>query len=261
MSRLIDKFNKATKSTAQPMGFRTSRAAAPEPGLFLIVKTAPDILKNHSDINSAAAVLIKAEGEMPAARNISKMIEGLEDVPAGLYLQDADDEGIAAMIEAGCDYFIFPASVKVFTVPDEKKTGRIIEIESAMDDSLLRAVNSLPVDAAMVADTFTGGAMSWHELMIFQHLANTIAKPLIINIPADIADTELKALFEAGADGVVVDASALKPGGLKKLQELIGKLPPRSARKRGKVDATLPRGGGVGAAPQAPPDEEEEEDE
>jgi hypothetical protein len=102
--------------------------------------------------------------------------------------------------------------------------------------------------------------MVWHELMIFQHLANSFAKPLIVNIPANITEAELKALWEAGADGAVVEASAMKAGGLKKLQELISKLPPRSKRKQGRVDATLPRsGGGAGAAP--PPDEEEEEDE
>jgi hypothetical protein len=127
-----------------------------------------------------------------------------------------------------------------------------------MDDSLLRAINSLPVDAVMVADTFEGGALVWHELMIFQHLANILAKPPIINIPPNITEAELKALWEAGVDGVVVEASALKAGGLKKLCDAIGKLPPRSKRKRGKIDALLPRTGGESGA-VTPPDEEEEE--
>ena len=41
------------------------------------------------------------------------------------------------------------------------------------------------------------------------------------------------------------------------LQKAIAKLPQRSARKQGKVDAVLPRTGPA----SAPPDEEEEEDE
>ena len=129
-----------------------------------------------------------------------------------------------------------------------------------MDDSLLRAVNSLPVDAVLVTDTFEGGSLVWHELMIFQHLANTLGKPMIINIPADITEEELKALWEAGVDGVIVEVSTMKAGGLKKMQELISKLPPRSSRKRSKIEALLPHPGGESFTPK-PPDEEEEEDE
>jgi len=178
----------------------------------------------------------------------------------GLYLEDTGDAEIDGLEEAGADFFVFPASSRILAsaTSEDKKPGRILQVESAMDDSLLRAVNSLPVDAVLAGDTFTGGAMVWHELMIFQHMANTLgAKPLIVNIPANITEPELKALWEAGADGAVIEASAVKAGGLKKLQELIGKLPPRSRRKQGRVDATLPRT----SPASAPPDEEEEEDE
>jgi hypothetical protein len=163
------------------------------------------------------------------------------------------------MVEAGGDFLVFPASSRISTAPTDKKPGRILQVESSMDDSLLRAVNSLPVDAVLAADTFAGGSLVWHELMIFQHLANTLSKPLIINIPADTTEAELKALWEAGADGLLVEASAMKAGGLKALQKAIGNLPPRSERKRGKIDALLPRTGG-GETRAMPPDEEEEEE-
>jgi hypothetical protein len=260
MSRLIDKFQKASQSSLPPMGFRTSRSAPPEPGLLLIVSAAPDAIKNSADIGNASGVLVRPDASSVTAENIKNMVEIIPDIPVGLYLEDADDKETAAAAGAGGDFLVFPASSRISPAPADKKTGRIIQVESAMDDSLLRAVNSLPVDAVLVADTFAGGALVWHQLMIFQHLANLIAKPLIVNIPSDITGAELKALWEAGVDGVVVEASTLKASGLKKLREAIGKLPPRSARKRGKIEALLPRISGEGLTP-APPDEEEEEDE
>jgi hypothetical protein len=206
MSRLIDKFNKAAKSSVQPMGFRTARATAPEPGILLILSLAADAIKSASDIGNAGAVLIRPNDTPMTAASVKKITESLSDIPVGLYLEDTDDKEMAAFAEAGADFFVFPPSSRISAASEDKKSARILQVESAMDDSLLRAVNSLPVDAVLAADTFTGGAMVWHELMIFQHLANTMAKPLIVNIPANITEAELKALWEAGADGVVVEA-------------------------------------------------------
>jgi hypothetical protein len=260
MSRLIDKFQKAAKSSVQTMGFRAVRSAAPEPGILLIVSVAPVALKNSADIGKAGAVLIRPESAPVTAAGVKKIVDTLPEIPVGLYVEDAANEEITELAESGIDFIVFPPSGRISPAPEDKKSARILQVESSMDDSLLRAVNSLPVDAVLAADTFTGGAMSWHELMIFQHLANSFIKPLIVNIPPDITETELRALFEAGVDGAVVDASALKAGGLKKLLELIGKLPPRSARKRGKIDVFLPRAGGEAQPPTSPPDEEEEDE-
>jgi hypothetical protein len=259
MSRLSDKFQKAAKLSVQTMGFRTSQKTVQEPGLLLIVSATPEALKNKADMGKAGAILIRPESAPVTPESARKIAEMYTDMPVGVYIEDADEKETDSIAEAGCDFLVFPPSCRIFNAAEEKKTGRIIQVESSMDDSLLRAVNSLPVDAVIAADTFTGGAMSWHELLIFQHLANSFNKPLIVNIPPDVTEAELKALFEAGADGVIAENSAMKTGGLKKLQELIGRLPPRSARKRGKVDVTLPHGGG--AAPPAPGEEEEEEEE
>jgi hypothetical protein len=259
MSRLIDKFHKAAQSSNQPLGFRTSRRAAPEPGLLLIVSAAPDAVRSYRDTGSASGVLVRPDSAPVTVSTFKKIAGAIPDVPAGLYLEDADDKEVTALAMAGCDFLVFPASSRIYAAPADKKTGLVLQVESVMDDSLLRAVNSLPVDAVLATDSFTGGSLSWHELMIFQHLANTLAKPLIVNIPPDITEAELKALWEAGADGAVVEAAALTAGTLKLLQEAIGRLPPRSARKRGKIDVFLPRATGE-AQPTPPPDEEEEDE-
>jgi hypothetical protein len=241
------------------MGFHTTRAVAPEPGFLLIVSGAPDAVRNAGDITDAGGILVRSDDAAITSAEMKKIVEAIPDTPTGLYMEETDAKSVEAALEAGADFLVFPASSRVFAAPDEKGPGRILQVESSMDDSLLRAVNSLPVDAVMVTDSFTGGALAWHELMIFQHLANMFAKPLIVNLPADTTADELKALWEAGVDGVVVDAAAMKAGGIRELQKNIAKLPPRSARKQGKRDVTLGRAGN-GESHQPPPDEEEEEE-
>jgi len=260
MSRLIDRFESAAKQSVQPLGFRTSKTAAPLPGFLLIAQSVPDTLKDHTEIATADAVLLRHGGELPAPKYIEKIIETVGKTPVGLYLQDADDDDIARLTEAGCDFFVFTSASRYVAAPPEgdKKPGRFLEIESSMDDMLLRAVNGLPVDAFFALDTYKGGALTWKELMVFQKLAAMFGKPLIINLPFNATESEIKAIYEAGIDGAVVDTGAMEKGGLQRLQEIIRKLPAQSARKRSKVDITLPRA----SSPSAPPpDEEEEEDE
>ena len=128
-----------------------------------------------------------------------------------------------------------------------------------MDDRLLRAANDLPVDAVLAADTLgETGTLIWHHLMILRHLAVLIPKPLIVPVPAGISEAELKALWNAGIDGVLVEIDITKDENLKELHDIAVKLPPRSAPKRGKIDALLPHFGGEAAKPA--PDEEEEDE-
>jgi hypothetical protein len=253
MSKLIDKFRKSAQSSVPPMGFRTAPAAARAPGLLLIASAGPDF-KNIADFSSASAFLIRPDGAAPEAKDLHKIAKQMPDVPIGLYLEDIPES--EALEEAGLDFMVFPVSSRV--APAGEKMGRILEVESSLDDNLIKAINSLPVDAVLAEVTFEGGSMIWHELLIFQHLANTIGRPLIVGIPANIAETELKALWAAGADAVMVDVTAMKAADFINLEEAIGKLPPRPARKHGRMGVLLPRAATESPAP--PPDEEEEDE-
>lgn len=261
MSRLIDAFHKASQATASPLGFRAARPAAAAGRILLIASLEPGVTDNPADyLDGASAVLLRRGKSRLTAKVVQTVVASLPDIPWGTYLNDSAEKKGEVKVEAGCDFVVFPASGRIATTPLDEKVGRILQVESAMDDGLLRAVNDLPVDAVLVTDTFEdGGSLVWHQLMIFQHLAHIISKPLIVPIPADANGEELKALWEAGVDGVVVEVDTAKPGGLKELRQSIDKLPPRSPRKRDRLEAVLPRAGGESKA--AVPDEEEEEEE
>lgn len=261
MSRLIDEFSRAKQAAAQPMGFRTARPAAPATRILLIASL--EIGKTGNPVDGTAganAILLRPGKSRQTAQAAQKMVDTLPDIPWGIYLGHNGDKQASAFIEAGCDFVVIPAAGRIATTPQEERVGRILEIDSSMDDGLLRAVNELPVDAVLVTDTFEGGdSLVWHQLMIYQHLARLISKPLIVTIPADVNGEELKALWEAGVEGAVVEVDSTMTGGLKELRQAVDKLPPRSLLKRDKMEALLPRAGGEAKA--VTPEEEEEEEE
>jgi hypothetical protein len=254
MSQLIDKFQKASKVTAAPMGFRTARLAEQPPKMIMIASVAAGNPVSPDRLEGADAILLRFDGTI-TARSVQKIASSLPGLPWGLYDEEDDDKKGA---EAGADFIVLSTASRSGPLPE---IGKILEVDSSLDDGLLRAVNDLPVDAVLVAATDEEkGPLVWHQLMIFQHLANLLTRPLIVPVPADISEGELKVLWEAGVDGIIVAAPEEQPEALKNLRGAIEKLPPRAGRKRGRVNVLLPRAGGE--TPQAaPPDEEEEEDE
>jgi hypothetical protein len=261
MSRLIDELNRISRNASQPIGFRTARKESSEPRITLIASISPKGTATLADcVDGADAALLHLTKSLLTAIAIPKIADALRDIPWGVYLDDIDDKKAAALVKAGCDFVVFTAGSAVTTTPQQGEVGKIIQVESSLDDGILRAVNTLPVDAALVTDVFEGeGSLLWHQLMIFRHLTSILDKPIIVPASLKAAESELKALWEAGVDGVVVEADTGKPGALKELREVINKLPPRTTLRKFKAGALLPRTGGESGT--AAPDEEEEEEE
>ncbi len=259
MSRLIEKIKKQAQTAPPPMGFRTSRQVETTPKILIIagvkIDAAGSAIKN---IEGADAMLLSGNNTQLSVKALAKSAKALKDMPWGVLLEDCGDK-TEALEETGCDFVVLSPTCPVTTMPQDEKTGKILQVESSMDDGLLRAVNDLPADAVLAADTFgEGGALVWHHLMILRHLAAMVVKPLIVPVPAAITEAELKALWDAGIEAVLVPVDISKDEDLKALHEAAARLPSRSALKRGKMDVILPRAGGETAPP---PDEEEEEDE
>jgi hypothetical protein len=255
MSRLIDGLKKLSQAAPAPMGFLTSRKVEIPPSILIIavvqVSGAGAAVKG---VTGADAVLLRTDETGTTVSALQKAVKSLKDMPWGAYPGDNGDA--AGLVEAGCDFLVFTPASRIAAIPDDEKIGRVLAVESAMDDGLLRAINDLPADAVLLTDTFSeSNSLVWHQMMIYRHLKAFISKPILVPAPATIIEAELKALWEAGIDGVAVDITA--GSDLKSLREMVAKLPPRSARKRNVI---LPRSG-KGIYNPEPDEEEEEEDE
>jgi hypothetical protein len=257
MSRFIDDLNRVAKAAAPPMGFRAARQTSSGPRLRLVASLANMEDAGNADlVDGADAVLLRLAKADLTAKARPKIAGTLPDIPWGGWLEDVGARKVATLVEAGADFVVFPPSSQVAAAPQDDKTGKILQVESSLSDGLLRAINDLPVDAVLTADASEAGGSTWHHLMLFQRLANLLAKSLLVMAPSDVTADELRTLWEAGVDGVVVGVSAGSAGRLRELRQSVEKFPPRS-RKRGRAEAILPR---VSTAPEAEPEEEEGDD-
>ncbi len=243
MSRFIDKLNQVSRGVPQSMGFRKAQPVSEKPKILLIASLAETSVCGLADyVVGADAGLLPIPKLSSGAKTLKEMSQAVPDIPWGGWLRNIDGGGIKQMAKAGCDFVVFPAANTPLAILQNDEIGKILEVESSLSEGLLRAVNELPIDAVLItAEQQEEYRLTWHHLMLFQRFADLLTKHLLVSIPPNVTANELRALWEAGVDGVIIEVGAGQPADrLKKLRQVIDKLAFPSRRKRGKAEALLP---------------------
>jgi hypothetical protein len=254
MSKFVDKL-KHVSHGVQPMGFRAA-ATAPSKPRMLLVAVVPQVDTEHpADIVAGAdAGLLSMARPGSGAKALEQMSQAVPDIPWGGWLKEIGKEGVG---KVGGDFIVFPAEKAALAMPDDEERGKILEVEPWLEPGLLKAIDSLPVDAVLIAAE-DKQFLTWHHLMLFQRCANILSKPLLVLVPPEVTSGELAALWEVGVRGVVVRAGV--EGKIAGIRQMLDKLPVPSVDKRNKAGPLLPRvGGGTGAVSEEEEEEEEEE--
>ncbi len=261
MSRFIDKLNQVSQAVPQPVGFRQTQLVSPKPKILLVASLAQADVEDLADyVAGADAGLLHISKLSSGAKTLQKMFQLVPDIPWGGWLRDSGRGEIKQVVKVGCDFFVFPTANTSLAIFQDDEVDKILEVESSLSESLLRAVNELPVDAVLIAsEQAEGYFLTWHHLMLFQRFADLLTKPLLVSIPLIVTAGELQALWGAGVDGVVVEVGLGQPAErLKELRQLIDKIIFPSPRKRAKAKALLPY---IGRGTSIVAEEEEEEEE
>ena len=243
MSRFIDKLNQVSRVVPQAMGFRTAQSVSEKPKILLIASLAGASTGGLADyIAGADAGLLRIPKLSSGAKTLKELSQAAPDIPWGGWPRDINEGGLKQMAKAGCDFVVFPAVNTPLALLQNDEVGKILEIESSLSESLLRAVNELSIDAVLVTAEQDGEySLTWHHLMLFQRFADLLTKPLLASIPPNVTANELQALWEAGVDGAVIEVEVGQPvDRLKDLRQTIDKLVFPLQRKRGKAEALLP---------------------
>ena len=261
MSRFIDKLKRLRQAEPQPMGFATSRVTPEKPKLQLVARLAAENLDKISDaLTQADAALIEV-GQSEDLAAVEKMCRAEKGIPTGVWLRVSAAEIVNKLTEISCDFVLFPTSFPL-AVTEKEKTGRILELDSDMSDSLLRTVNDLPVDAVMLSIKSEDTPLTLNRLMQIRRPSYMVNKPILISVPDSLSVNELQALWDMGISGVIIQSinqeSAEK---FAELRKRIDKLSPPNLHKKDKMSAILPRMTPETTEPRREGEEEEEEDE
>jgi hypothetical protein len=242
MSKFVDRLKLASRAAAQPMGFGRGQAVSSKPGILLVASLSQVRVSNLADLVSGAdAGLVEVSVENDS-KALGGCAEAVPDIPWGAWLRGGQWQRSRKIKALDGDFVIFPAASTPLGVLEDTNLGKIMEVEPTLSGGILRTVDELPVDGVFLSVEYQGGAsITWRQLMLFQRLSGLMAKPLLVPVPSKVTAGELKLLWEAGVDGVIVEVDAGQAGGLRALRQAISKLSFPVQRRRGKVRARIPQ--------------------
>jgi hypothetical protein len=254
MSKFVDKLKSVSKSSIVSIGFHPSVSELKGPSMLLIVRLSGTQVKEAkivSDVNADAG-LILSEG--PDTKIVKQMVGAVGDVPMGVFVKGMSEEKINEITSVECDFVVFgirtPAAVLY-----KAEVGKFLMIEPSLDQSFVRAINSLEVDGVFIGDIGEDSFVAVEHLLVCRSFVGLLEKPIIMALPSLVTKDELTGLWQAGVDGVVAP-STQSVDTLVELKKMIDNLPKGARGRRSKASVKLPNYGGLVAGEE---DEEQEE--
>ncbi|MDO8473370.1 MAG: hypothetical protein Q7T05_06075 [Dehalococcoidia bacterium] len=251
MSKLAQKLKDITESAAPAMGFRAASVSTRARGpLLLAILAHPDAKSAKAAIEAGADALVVRSSEAADAKAVA---QAAADVPCGV-LSKSEAIDASALKEAGLDFVAFVPACAPASVLRAEGLGKIAVVPAAAEMESLRGMDRAGVDGVLLEQDGAGDFVSAQFLMTCYFLSGAMNKPLMAVIPTSAGIEDIGALWDAGVDGLFVEAG---PARLKELRKVVSSLPARSKRKGGKDVPRLPWLGNGRAAHE----EEEQEDE
>jgi hypothetical protein len=250
MSKLTDRIRRATRVEAAPLGFAAAAARTRTPTQLLGVLVVADAANAIAAARDAGADFYLVKGAAQPG--------GVPDVPegvsVGVWPADFGTEGIEAAKSAGADFVVIDLDHTPASVLLDDSVGHVLLAPGDLEDTLLRAVEALPIDAVLLSDG--PGNLTIRRQLELRRLHGLTQKPLLMVAPPTLSEQELLALRDIGVVGVVVDTKEKGSAGqLSALRATIDNLPARRRRREEAPTPILPR------APMASEAQEEQEDE
>jgi len=237
MSRLIKQLNQVSESIAPSLGFKT--AATSPARLILLIAALP--LSNASQlakITDVDAILIHGQDLKGELQTLHQLADSAGDTPWGVWFETMTGEGIKELSEMGGDFLTFVASKTPAALLGEE-IGKVIKIGLPLDDGFIITIDQLPIDAVLLDFSNEEEGITVSQLMDCQRISGLIRKPLMVAVQQTLGDKEILALWEAGANGVVVKVKEEPQPELMRLRQAITALP-QTTRKSGGKKAILP---------------------
>lgn len=226
MSKLSDRIRKAGRVEPAPLGFGAA-ARIRSASMLIAVRGAAG---KAADAANAGADIVIVEGDTGKLKDKNGAVVG---VAAGA----PDRKAAASLRESGIDFLVLdPAQALAEAMLDEK-LGFVLELREAMDDTHLKLLGELSLDAIILAPP--EAPITLARLLEFRRIAGFIRAPVLVEADAGIDSGTLQLLRESGTAGVVLPASAIDRIG--ELKQRIDDLPARGKRKDDEREPLVPQ--------------------
>jgi hypothetical protein len=256
MGELLDKLERASKGTVQPLGFGgANRREQVAPILLLGAVVAGDDAqaKLVGDAKLDGAIVIGSDSAKKA--DVEKSTKSLKGTTIGVWQEEAQ-----AKDPTGSDFQVFSAdSTAIASLSGDERTN-VMQVIPELDDSLLRTIEHLPVDAFLVS-LADAESLTVAQFMRLARVRGVTSRWILAHLRTLPSKEEMEQLREAGVSGLVVDVAgqtkAALEGCLAMLVELPHEAPERNKRH---VVATLPTISAPGASAPAAPEPDDDDD-
>ncbi len=255
MSKLAEKIRKTLRTEAAPIGFRAVRRAPNRSLALAVLLAGVDAGQAGAAAAQGADALLfrldkTGEGEMEAA------LKAAGDLPCGVWPEEMDGQAVARLAEKGVDYLVFEAESTPAAALLEERAGYVLALEGEHDDTYLRTLDALSVDAVFLHGW--KGPLTVQRQLELRRIAGLTRKPLMLPVSPTAESAELECLRDAGVALLVLDGSEKGAmAALPSLRERVKALP-AARRRREHADVILPSAVGMMAGEE---EEEEEGDE
>lgn len=235
MSKLSDAIRRAGRTAPAPLGFaaRAAAAAASPTVLCFVRLNANEANKAEEAAKKGADAVIIDGGDAGKVKDFVRKAPGLI---LGVRPHKSDREQITSLREAGADFVVLDVDSAMADALLEENIGFILLVRSDADDTRLRLLSDLNLDA--LVPPAPDGALTVERLLELRRFSALGRTPLLVEVSGDAGVSSVQALRESGVAGVIIEGSSLAK--LEKLRAAIGAMPPRGRMREERREAMIP---------------------
>ena len=187
------------------------------------------------------ALLITLDSE--DSKELTDNADSLEGLLWGVSVSGIDQERIATLKEAGCDFVVFDSSANAAVLNDED-LGKIMRVGKDLSEGSAAAINDLPVDGALFTTDDLRLPLSVKDLIDIESVRGMLGKPFMVDVPTDLSTPELEVIRDTGTAALAVDVLSKA---VRELAERVDSLKPKRHRsgRRDELTPSVPLGTSV----------------
>ncbi len=255
MGKLLDKLEKASRGVVQPLGFGgAARREKIAPLLLMGAVHAGNEseAKLVAEAGLDAVIVIARDGAGPG--DVKKSAGALGGLTFGVWYDQAQPQDAE-----GSDFQVFSSEATPLAALGGEERTNVMQVVPELDDSLLRTIELLPVDAFLVS-LMDADSLNVAQLMRLGRVRGVTSRWLLVQLASLPNKDELAQLRDAGVGAIIVNAKGNTLDALKACKEELLQLPHETPeRSKHHAFATLPTIG-ESRRPSQPEPEPEEDD-